>query len=125
LVVLAGCASISERVAGTASESPLIGLPAGTPERPASPPPFPAVHDMPPARTNTVLTDAEQQKMEDDLMAARDRQQTLAGNKQALRKRPPPRPAAGTTAAQQPVTGSTSATSAPRQIPASSSRTIY
>src|SRR5215510_5309686 len=66
---LAGCGSISERVAGTASESPLIGLPAGTPARPATAMPFPAVHDMPPARPNTVLSDAEQQKMEDDLVA--------------------------------------------------------
>ena len=34
---------------------------------------FPAVHDLPPPRASTVLTDAEQKKLEDDLIAARTR----------------------------------------------------
>jgi hypothetical protein len=34
--------------------------------------PFPAVHDMPPARTNTTLSDDEQRKAEQDLLSARD-----------------------------------------------------
>jgi hypothetical protein len=34
---------------------------------------YPAVHDMPPPRGSTVLTDAEQKKLEDDLIAARNR----------------------------------------------------
>jgi len=50
------------------------GLPAGTPERPSSPAAYPAVHDMPPPRNDTVLTDAEQKKIQSDLNAARDQQ---------------------------------------------------
>jgi hypothetical protein len=34
--------------------------------------PFPSVHDMPRARTNTTLSDAEQQKAQQDLVTARD-----------------------------------------------------
>ncbi len=34
--------------------------------------PFPAVHDMPPERTDTTLTDAEQRKAQQDLLSARD-----------------------------------------------------
>jgi hypothetical protein len=50
------------------------GLPAGTPDRPATPTAYPAVHDMPPPRTDTVLTEAEQKKIQQDLNAARDQQ---------------------------------------------------
>ena len=49
------------------------GLPEGVPQRPTKPSAFPAVHDMPPPRGSTVLTDAEQKKLEDDLIAARTR----------------------------------------------------
>ena len=76
---LAACASISERIAGTMSELPAIGLPADAPQRPVEPAAFPAVHEMPPARMNTVLTDIEQQKLEDDLVAARNAQQISVG----------------------------------------------
>ena len=50
------------------------GLPAGTPERSATPAAYPAVHDMPPRRNDVVLTDAEQKKIQNDLNAARDQQ---------------------------------------------------
>jgi hypothetical protein len=50
------------------------GLPAGTPERPSTTAAYPAVHDMPPPRNDTVLTDAEQKKIQNDLNAARDQQ---------------------------------------------------
>jgi len=50
------------------------GLPAGAPARPAEPPSFPAVHEMPPPRASALL-DAEQQKrLEADLIAIRNRQ---------------------------------------------------
>jgi hypothetical protein len=49
------------------------GLPEGAPERSTKPSSFPAVHDVPPPRGSTVLTDAEQKKLEDDLIAARTR----------------------------------------------------
>ncbi|HYZ45932.1 MAG TPA: hypothetical protein VE667_13835 [Xanthobacteraceae bacterium] len=51
----------------------LGGLPEGTPQRPTKASAYPAVHDMPPARPTTVLTDAEQTKLESDLAAARTR----------------------------------------------------
>jgi hypothetical protein len=51
----------------------LGGLPEGTPQRPNTKSAYPAVHDMPPPRPTTVLTDAEQTKLESDLAAARNR----------------------------------------------------
>jgi hypothetical protein len=55
------------------------GLPAGAPERPAAPPGYPAVHDMPPPRPNTVLSADEAKKAADDLAALRARQEKAAG----------------------------------------------
>jgi len=51
----------------------LGGLPEGSPQRPTTSSAYPAVHDLPPARPTTVLTDAEQTKLESDLAAARNR----------------------------------------------------
>jgi hypothetical protein len=78
-VVLSGCSSISQKFTESMSQMPAIGLPAGAPERPAEPAGYPAVHDIPPPRNSVTLTSIEQQQMEDDLMAARDRQQASAG----------------------------------------------
>src|SRR5262249_27828833 len=49
------------------------GLPEGAPQRPAQPAAYPAVHDLPPKRQDSMLTDDEQKKLEDDLIAARKR----------------------------------------------------
>ena len=49
------------------------GEPAGTPQRPASTGAYPAVHDMPPPRATPVLSDADERKLEADLVAARNR----------------------------------------------------
>jgi hypothetical protein len=102
---LAGCASISEKIAGTASEMPAIGLPAGAPQRPAEQLTFPAVHDMPPPRDAAVLNEAEQKKLETDLVAARDAQRGSSGAPAPAQKKP--------------------ARQAPRVVPVASSRTIY
>jgi hypothetical protein len=51
----------------------LGGLPENPPQRPTTAAPYPAVHDMPPSRPTTVLSDAEQTKLETDLAAARSR----------------------------------------------------
>jgi hypothetical protein len=68
-VILAGCsASIYADHIPTA----VGGLPEGVPQRPANPPAYPAVHDLPPARDSAVLSDAEQTKLEADLAKARD-----------------------------------------------------
>ncbi len=50
------------------------GLPAGTPERPAVAPDYPAVHDMPPPRAAAVLTEEEKKKVEAELAAMRAEQ---------------------------------------------------
>jgi hypothetical protein len=67
--MLAGCGAI------VADHLPTVagGLPEGVPDRPTKQTNFPAVHDMPPPRASTVLTDTEQKKLEDDLIAARTR----------------------------------------------------
>lgn len=128
---LSGCGSISEKFADTASQAPQIGLPANTPARPAEPMTYPAVHDVPPPRTAVVLTDMEQQKLETDLLAARNQQQTAAGLSpakiaEAAKERAAKKPGGkdpGKQAAKDP--GKKDQASAPAPISASSSRTIY
>jgi hypothetical protein len=66
--LLGGCA------ATIADNAPVIGLPAGVPERPATQPDYPSVHDMPPRRADTPLSKEEQQKLEKDLIEAREGQ---------------------------------------------------
>jgi hypothetical protein len=85
---LSGCASISQKFADTAGQMPGIGLPANAPERPSSPVAFPAVHDIPPPRNSVTLTNFEQQKLEDDLLTARDQQQSAAGVPLQPKKKP-------------------------------------
>lgn len=63
---LAGCSSAIDHIPTWAG-----GLPGGAPERPATQSAYPAVHDMPPARTDTVLSEAERKKLKDDLNAMR------------------------------------------------------
>jgi hypothetical protein len=75
-LILAGCSvgTIGDHIPAAAG-----GLPEATPQRPATPPPYPAVHDLPPPRSSTVLTDAELKKLEEDLVAARKRTANPAG----------------------------------------------
>ena len=85
---LSGCASISEKFAETASQ-----MPASTPDRPAAPPAYPAVHDIPPPRNSVVLTNTEAAQLEADLVTARDQQQSGVGLKPQPKKnekKPPP-----------------------------------
>lgn len=74
--LLNGCAA-----AGVGDSLPpeLGGLPRNAPARPADPGAFPAVHDMPAPRSDTVLTPEEQSRLERDLKALRDRQEGQAG----------------------------------------------
>jgi len=114
---LGGCGSISEKFAHTIADNPTVGLPAGTPERPANTLAYPAVHDMPPARP-AALSGADQIKMENELMAARDRQQNLAGQPVS----PPPTSYAAPPPAKKPAQPA----AAPAARPGSSSAsTIY
>lgn len=63
------------------------GLPSDAPAKPKTPYQYPAVHDMPPQRAVKTLNDQELLKLENDLKAARDRQEKAVG------ARPPPAPA--------------------------------
>jgi hypothetical protein len=69
-LILAGC---STGTMGDNMPAAMGGLPENAPKRPAAPAAYPAVHDMPPPRPTSVLTDEEQKKLEDDLIAARNR----------------------------------------------------
>lgn len=66
-LALGGCAS-------TIADAPLMGLPANTPARPATPGEYLPVHDLPAPRQETVLDQAQRDKLEKELLAARDRQ---------------------------------------------------
>ncbi len=76
-VALGGCAS-------QIADAPLVGLPANTPARPANLGEYLPVHDVPAPRQETVLNQAEQARLEKELLAARDRQ--ASGAKAAQRR---------------------------------------
>jgi hypothetical protein len=79
LLTLAFAVSLGACASAVSDLPPQLGgLPAGTPERPAQPAAYPAVHDMPPPRPNTVLTEEERKKAEADLAALRERQEKAA-----------------------------------------------
>ena len=124
-VCLSGCASMSQKAAENASQLPHVGLSPNAPARPAEQMAYPAVHDVPPPRTATVLTDIEQRKLETDLVSARDQQQISAGVPPASRKKKEPaKPDAAKPAAVKTDAAKTE-TARPAPISASSSRTIY
>jgi hypothetical protein len=66
------------------ADMPLVGLPANTPARPATAGEYLPVHDVPTPRQETVLDQAQQDRLEKDLLAARDRQ---ASGAQAAQRR--------------------------------------
>ena len=130
---LSGCASMSQQIAETASQAPEIGLSPNAPARPAQQMAYPAVHDVPPPRTAAVLTDVEQQKLETDLVSARNQQQAAAGVTPAIKAQAEKERAAKKRASKDPgnkdrgkrnqSTQDQSGGSAP--ISTASSRTIY
>lgn len=69
--ILAGCAPgpIIDRLPGE------LGLPAGAPARPETPYEYPAVHEMPPDRASSPLTEEERVRLEKELINVRDRQE--------------------------------------------------
>src|SRR4051812_38048578 len=77
------------------ADMPAIGVPEGTPERPAVQAEYPAVHDMPPRRAEVPLEEAEQKKLEKELIAAREGQSSRAeeiAKPERAPKRQGPRP---------------------------------
>ncbi len=65
-----------------------MALPADTPARPVTPYVYPAVHDMPPPRATPPMTEEQQVKLEKDLTAARERQETREKAAEAPEKPP-------------------------------------
>lgn len=92
-VALTGCsaATITDRLPAE------MGLPAGAPARPEAPYAYPAVHDMPPDRSTTPMTEEEQVKLEQDLARTRDRQEDHKPPKKpaTATKKPPKKPQDG------------------------------
>jgi hypothetical protein len=76
-VVLAGCTA--GPMVDTLPSN--MGLPAGTPERPATPYQYPAVHDMPPPRPSQPMSEEQLQNLENELAVVRDRQEAREGPK--------------------------------------------
>jgi hypothetical protein len=75
-VALSGCAAgpLGDRL-----PSDLGGLPAGAPARPTTTYQYPAVHDMPPPRSTKTMSEEEQVRLEKELQAVRDRQESRPG----------------------------------------------
>ncbi len=76
--VLAACAAAllsgcSGSMIGEHLPAAVGGLPADAPAAPVTPVAYPAVHNMPPARSAATLDSAQQKQLEDDLVAARNR----------------------------------------------------
>jgi hypothetical protein len=115
---LGGCASVSDKMSQALGSMPAIGLPANTPERPAAPAAYPAVHDMPPQRTTAVLTADEQRSIEKELVSARNDQKAAVAPPAA--EPAVVKPAAAARKKPQPA-----ARALPSTVPASSSRMIY
>jgi hypothetical protein len=113
---LGGCGSLSQRMAGTASDLPVVGLPAETPARPVESLAFPAVHDVPAARSSSLMTGVEQKKFEDDLLAARQEQQHRSTPPPEKKAEKPKKPLASIRPTQA---------AAPRPVAPSSGAAIY
>jgi hypothetical protein len=127
---VSGCASMSQNIADKMSQAPAIGLPADTPARPATNSiAYPAVHDIPPPRNSVMLTNFEQQKMEDDLVEARDHQQAALGVPVQKKKTPPDKASKAKdskakTSQARPLPAATPSDAAPARA-SSASQTIY
>jgi len=92
VAALTGCApgSMIDRIPGE-----IGGLPNAAPARPETPYEYPAVHDMPPDRASTPMTETEQVKLEKELINVRDRQEGRPpqGKKGAPTAKKPPKDA--------------------------------
>ena len=75
-LLLSSCANMTDVGNNLGSEMPTMvgGLPQAAPERPQTPPAFPAVHDMPPPRNTKVMTEEEKKRAEAELAVMREQQ---------------------------------------------------
>jgi|SRR5215472_2054851 len=74
-LLLAGC---SGSMIADHLPNAMGGLPEGAPARPTTEQAYPAVHAMPPQRTTTTLSEAQQKALESDLVTVRNRTNTDA-----------------------------------------------
>jgi hypothetical protein len=79
-LALGGCSSIS------IADLPLVGTPAGAPERPKEAGAYLPVHDLPPDREQSAIAPAERAKIQNELIAARDRQASAPAAKDPAAK---------------------------------------
>jgi hypothetical protein len=100
-LALAGCGSTVDML-----PEKLGGLPSDAPQRPATTLPAPNVYEVRPAR-QTPLSNAEQKKLESDLMALRETE------KQRANPSPPPPPPAKPAAGKAPEGAKKAATKGP------------
>ena len=70
----------------TIADLPGVGLPADAPARPKEVGTYLPVHDLPPDRDEAAIKPAEQQKIQAELIAARDRQAPSAAAKNGAAK---------------------------------------
>jgi hypothetical protein len=87
-LALSGCGSLI----GEHLPNAVGGLPEAAPQRPAVAPTYPAVHDMPPQRTAAPLSNEEQRKLQQELIAAGNK---LGGDTPATGSAPPAAGSAG------------------------------
>jgi len=78
-LALGGCASTS------IADLPLVGTPADAPARPKETGGYLPVHDLPPDRDEAAIPPAERAKIEAELIAARDRQASVAAKDPAAK----------------------------------------
>ncbi len=81
------------------------GLPENAPRRPDQAPEFPAVHNMPPARSSALLDEEQQKKLEADLIATRNRHPNQQKNRAKAKKAQAPAPQPSTAAPARPAAG--------------------
>jgi hypothetical protein len=77
VVLMAPLTACAQQQLGDQVPQSLGGLPPGVPARTAAPPPYPAVHDVPPPRATTPLNEDQQLKLERELEAVRTRHEKL------------------------------------------------
>ena len=76
-VLLASALAVSG-CSTSVTDLPGVGLPSDAPPRPKEVGAYLPVHDLPPERDEAAMKPAEQQKIQAELKAARDRQATSA-----------------------------------------------
>jgi hypothetical protein len=77
-LALGGCSS-------SIADLPLVGTPADAPARPKEAGAYLPVHDLPPDREQAAMAPAERAKVEAELVAARDRQASVAAKEAATK----------------------------------------